>query len=332
MKYIEVIAEESSSKTIVKIAQKAKAQDVRLGSVGEDGMRQMRMLVDDNKLQPVLDMLQSVLGAQHTARIVVLAVEVSLPKTEEEKRKQEKSATSAREALYQEVEKNTRLDLNFLVLVVLSTVVAAIGLIKNNVAVVIGAMVIAPLLGPNLALSLGTALGDISLMRKSVETFLAGILLALFLSAAIGFAGNGSIWHLDVTSPELMSRTAASMDSVALALASGAAAALSLTTGLSSVLVGVMVAVALLPPAATMGLMLGQGNISLAVGAGLLLAVNIVCVNLAGKIIFFVKGIRPRTWLEKETAKRAMAAYILGWIVTLLILMGIIYARRSITV
>ncbi len=126
-----------------------------------------------------------------------------------------------------------------------------------------------------------------------------------------------------------MSRTEVGMDSVVLALASGAAAALSLTTGLSSVLVGVMVAVALLPPAATLGIMLGQGNMSLAIGAGLLLAVNIVCVNLASKVVFFLKGVDPRTWLEKEKAKRAMVVYVLGWIITLIILMPVIYARRS---
>jgi uncharacterized hydrophobic protein (TIGR00341 family) len=202
--------------------------------------------------------------------------------------------------------------------------VAAVGLIENSVAVVIGAMVIAPLLGPNLALSLGTALGDIPLVRKSAQTLFAGISLAVFLSATIG-----SFWPSDLSSPELMSRTEAGLDSVALALASGAAAALSLTTGLSSVLVGVMVAVALLPPAATLGIMLGQGNIHLAVGASLLLAVNVVCVNLASKIVFFVKGVHPRTWLEKEKAKRAVVIYVLGWLVSLLILMLVIYARRS---
>jgi uncharacterized membrane protein len=129
-----------------------------------------------------------------------------------------------------------------------------------------------------------------------------------------------------------MSRTKAGLDSVVLALASGAAAAMSLTTGLSSVLVGVMVAVALLPPAATLGIMLGQGNTGSAVSAGLLLAVNIVCVNLASKIVFFVKGIHPRTWVEKEKAKRAMLVYLLGWLVTLFILMLVIYARRSSTI
>lgn len=324
MKYVEVIAAESSSATVSAIAEKGKAQDFRLGVVGEDGMRQMRMLVNNDKLQLVLDTLQNVLGAQPTARIVVLSVESSLPKADEEERKQEDSATQARESLYEGVEKSSRLDLNFIVLVILSTLVAGIGLIENNVAVLIGAMVIAPLLGPNLALSLGTALGDIPLMRKSMRTLFAGILLTVGLSA-----GLSAIAPYDLPSHELMARSRAGLDSVFLALASGAAAALSLTTGLSSVLVGVMVAVALLPPAAALGIFLGNGNVDLAIGAGLLLLVNVVCVNLASKIVFFVKRIRPRTWLEKEKAKRAMVVYVVGWLVTLFILLVLVYARYS---
>ncbi|MFA5716640.1 MAG: TIGR00341 family protein [Desulfobulbaceae bacterium] len=324
MKYVEVIAEASSAKTVQAVAEKAKAADFRLGAVGEDGMRLMRMLVSDDHLQVALDSLQNTLGAQPTARISVLAVEAFLPKPDEEKRKQEDQATAARESLYEGVEKNARLDSGYLVLVALSTVVAAIGLIENNVAVVIGAMVIAPLLGPNLALSLGTALGDIPLMRKAVQTVFAGILLAVVLSA-----GLGMLWPSGTASREMLLRTEAGLDAVALALASGAAAALSLTTGLSSVLVGVMVAVALLPPAAALGLMLGQGRIDLAVGAGLLLGINIVCINLASKIVFFLKDIRPRTWLEKEKAKRAMVVYTAVWLVTLLLLILAIYARRA---
>jgi uncharacterized hydrophobic protein (TIGR00341 family) len=213
------------------------------------------------------------------------------------------------------VTKNVTLDSNFIVLVILSTVVAAIGLIENNVAVVIGAMVIAPLLGPNIALGLGTALGDTKLMRKALITNLAGVSLAISLSVLIGLS-----WPFDINSAELMARTDVGMDSLALALASGAAAALSMTTGLSSVLVGVMVAVALLPPAATFGLMLGHGEYQLAMGAALLLIANVVCVNLATKLVFLVKGISPRTWWEKEKARRAMRVSILVWLTGLTIL------------
>ena len=322
MKYVEITTDADSSDVVAAIAEKANAMDFRLGVVGKDGMQQMRMLINDDHLQLALDTLQNVLGAHAATHIVVLSVEASLPKPAEEEENKEDSATAARELLYEDVQKGARLDLNFYLLVVLSTIVATIGLIENNIAVVIGAMVITPLLGPNLALSLGTALGDAALMRKSARTLFVGILLAVALSAIFG-----AIWPSPLTSYELMSRTHATLDSILLALASGAAAALSLTTGLSGILVGVMVAVALLPPAATLGIMLGDGNPTLAMGAGLLLAINVVCVNLASKIVFFLKGIHPRTWLEKEKAKRAMLRYVVGWIVTLLILMLLMYAH-----
>lgn len=324
MKYIEIIADAGNTDTIAAICEKAEITDYRPGTIDENNLQQSRILTSDEKLQTILDTLQNVLGTQQNTRIVVLPVETSLPRKEEEKSKQEKSAIATREALYEEAKKNTRLDLNFMVLVFLSTVVAAIGLIENNVAIVIGAMVIAPLLGPNLALSLGTALGDVSLVRKSILTLLSGIALAVILAAAIG-----SFWPSPLDSPELMARTVAGLDSAVLALASGAAAALSITTGLSSVLVGVMVAVALLPPAATLGIMLGQMKYGLAIDAGLLLAINIVCVNLASKIVFFTKGIRPRTSSEKAKASRAMVVYIMGWIIALVILLLVIYADPS---
>ena len=324
MKYVEVIADAGSADTILAISEKVNARDFRLGVPGEDGLQQMRMLVSDNALQQPLDTLQHVLGAQPSARIVVMPIEAYLPKPEDKSDSKEGSAVTSRESLYQEVEKGARIDFNFFLLVILSTAVATIGLIEDNIAVVIGAMVIAPLLGPNLALSLGTALGDVDLMRKSIRTLALGIAIAIGISVNIGW-----FWPGELNSHELMARTEANLDSIALALASGAAATLSLTTGLSSVLVGVMVAVALLPPSVTLGIMLGKGEMQLAIGAGLLLAINIVCVNLASKLVFFFKGFRPRTWLEKERAKLAMMRYLFVWVVTLAALLFFIYLRST---
>jgi uncharacterized hydrophobic protein (TIGR00341 family) len=324
LKYIEIIAKSGSESTISAIANKVKALDFRVGVLGDDGMQQMRMLVSDNKLQETLDTLQTVLGAQPTARIIVLSVYADLPKIKDEVKNNDATSNTVRESLYQEVEKGSQLDFNFVLLVILATTVAAIGLIENNVAVVIGAMVIAPLLGPNLALSLGTALGDRHLMLSSVKTLSIGILIAIGMSVLIGL-----LWPGQFNNHEIMSRTNASLDSIALALASGAAATLSLTTGLSGVLVGVMVAVALLPPAVTLGIMIGNWQVHLATGAGLLLAINIVCVNLASKSVFLFKGVRPRTWVEKEKAKKAMVAYILGWLFTLTALLVFIFIRQN---
>jgi uncharacterized hydrophobic protein (TIGR00341 family) len=323
MKLIEVIAQRGSVGTVSIISEKYKARDFRLGREGEDGRLAMRMLVTDEKVQAVLDALQNVLGAQPSARIIVFPVDATLPSGTSDAEKEEDKASTTREAMYASVDKNARLDINFVVLVMLSTVVAAIGLVEDNVAVVIGAMVIAPLLGPNLAFGLGTALGDVHLMNKSLKSLFAGLAIAISLSLLIGL-----LWPFEDTA-ELLARADVGIDSLALALASGAAAALSLTTGLPSVLVGVMVAVALLPPAATVGLTLGHGQIDYAIGAALLLAANIVCVNLAAKIVFLVKGIQPRTWSEKTKAKRAMTIYILVWIITLLLLTAAILARTQ---
>jgi uncharacterized hydrophobic protein (TIGR00341 family) len=183
-------------------------------------------------------------------------------------------------------------------------------------------MVIAPLLGPNLALALSTALGDVELMIRSLKTMVIGFIIALSLSFALG-----AVWQGELNSFELMSRTRVGFDSIALALVSGAAAVLSMATGLSSVLVGVMVAVALLPPCAVVGIMLGAGEYDLAAGAGLLLAVNIVCVNLSAKLVFLFKGVGPRTWYEKKKAKKAMISYLTFWCLSLTFLAFIIYQR-----
>jgi len=186
MKYIELVADKGSADTVAAIAEKIEAYDFRLGEAGKDGMRPMRLLVADDKLQSVLDSLQKMLGSRPSARVMVLPVEIVLPTPSEQERKEEDAAVEAREALYEEVEKNVRLDLNLAVLVALSTIVAAIGLIESNVTVVIGAMVIAPLLGPNLAFGLGTALGDISLMRKSALTTSAGVAIRCGKPGAFG--------------------------------------------------------------------------------------------------------------------------------------------------
>lgn len=324
VKVVEVITDAGNADSVAAIASQHEVLDQWIGPPSEDGRICVRLLVPPEARQPVLDALQSTLGGRERSRVVVQPVEAVWPQPEASRQ----SATqTTREELYAQVEKGARLDTTFLVLVVLSTIVAAIGLVQDNVAVVIGAMVIAPLLGPNIALALGAALGDRALMGRALGTNLAGMGVALALSFVIGY-----LWPepLLTISSELRARTDVGLAGVALALASGAAAVLSLTTGLSSVLVGVMVAVALLPPTASMGLLLGSQHPREALGAALLLAVNVVCVNLAAKLVLLVQGVRPRTWLEKAQARQSMTAYLLFWAVSLALLLGAIYVRHRV--
>jgi len=141
----------------------------------------------------------------------------------------------------------------------------------------------------------------------------------------------GLIWPLPIETQEVLILTEANYAGTAIALASGAAAALSLVTGTSGVLVGVMVAVALMPPAVTIGLMLSIGNLPLALGATLLLAVNIVCINLSAKLVFLITGIRPRDWLEARKARQSQTLYPLMWIMLLALLVAALFFRPTAT-
>ena len=322
MKIVEVVADDSYIDSIKNIVKKNDVPDFWVVSSENEGRKVVRILVKPEQRQTILDALQGILSTSLSARVVVIPVEATLPREEEPEKKTKiiSAAETTREELYNSIGKNAHLNRTYLLLIFLSTVVVAIGLLKDNVAVVIGAMVIAPLLGPNLALALGTALGDTDLMWKAFKTGLAGMSLALVLSILIGI-----FWPLNVESRELLARTYVGLDSAVLAMASGAAAVISLTSGIPSILVGVMVAVALLPPAATMGLMLGAGQTDLAYGAAFLLAVNIVAINLSAKLAFLIQGIKPRTWLEKKKAKQSMLSYIIIWVLTLAALLFVIY-------
>ncbi|WP_018861572.1 TIGR00341 family protein [Thioalkalivibrio sp. ALJ3] len=326
-KIIEVVGPAGHLDTVLGIAD-GLAVDVLWHGVDENRDRMaVHMLVSTEYRQRLLDDLYRVLGAVETARIMVLPVEAVLPDPLQDSSADEKDAARtgkkaraiSREELYTNVAGGADLTGQFVVLTVLSTIVAAIGLLEDNVAVVIGAMVIAPLLGPNLALALGTSMADTRLIGRSLRTNLVGLGGAILIGILLA-----TVTSVDVGARELQMRTEVGLDSVALALASGAAAVLSLTTGLPTVLVGVMVAVALLPPAATVGIMLGSGEFSAAYMAFLLLAVNVVCVNLSAKLVFLYQGVRPRGRAQREAAAQSMAGYLLLWAVTLALLVFLI--------
>jgi uncharacterized hydrophobic protein (TIGR00341 family) len=231
MKKIEIYADVGHVDTVKGIVEQYEIRDFWPGAENEEGRISMRLLVDDDTRQVVMDALQAALGGSETTRMVISPVEAVLPKPSddgdsEEKRK--KSGTLTREELYNSIEKNAELTNTYLLLVGLSTFVVAIGLLADNVAVVIAAMVIAPLLGPNLALSFSTSLGDTELVWKSLKTLIAGLLLAFIISLVIGY-----FWQKGFESRELLDRTRVNLASVALALASGYAAVLSMVTGLS---------------------------------------------------------------------------------------------------
>jgi uncharacterized hydrophobic protein (TIGR00271 family) len=158
-------------------------------------------------------------------------------------------------------------------------------------------MVIAPLLGPLLGTILGVAVGERGLFARALRAGAAGIALAVAVGVLLGLMLPFGI------AGELAKRATVGFDDIALALAAGAAAVLSLTAGVASVLVGVMVAVALMPPATAIGLFLGKGAWLMAGDAAVLLAVNLVALHLSGQIVFLVQGVKPRTRYRQAKVK-----------------------------
>ncbi len=288
-------------------------------------------LIDSGYAEKVMDIFERKFGKTEGFRLIVFPVEASLPREVEDEKppekagsKKKKTSRISREELYEDIVENSRLNNVFLVMALLSTIVVIVGLLKDNPAVIIGAMVIAPFLGPNVALSLSNVLADKKLGLDSFKTLVAGILVVLFISII-----TGAITTIDPNIPEIASRTQPDLLDILLALASGAAGVLAFTTGASAVVIGVMVAVALLPPLTVFGLLLGTGEYNLAVGAFLLFITNIICVNLAGIGTFLLQGVSPRTWYAADKARKATKKSLALWILTLILLAVIIYTWSS---
>lgn len=318
MHLIEIFTETSLVDSYAAAADQADAEIVTRNE-GTDGHAALKILVTTGDPQSLLDTLQRLTPEDGKTRIVMMVPELVLPQPKSDENSPSRSDATTREELYKQIEQDARVDGVFLVLVVLSTVVAALGLLSDNVAVIIGAMMIAPLLGPNLSLALAVALGDLVLLRRAVVANAIGVALTVGTGITVGVAWPGTLM-----SHELLLRTDVGLDSVVLALTAGAAAVLSLTTRLPTVLVGVVIAAAFLPPAATIGLMVGAHNWPLAIGATTLLAVNIVCVSLAAQIVFLIRGVRPRTWLERARVRQSVAINLVLWVLMLAGLVAVI--------
>ncbi len=291
-----------------------------LRPAGNDAL--VRFLVDASRAEAISDLMSQRFSARAGFHLVVLPVDAALPAPESPpdviikgRRRHALAPRISRDELYQVLSDSAHINWVFIVAVALSTIVAAIGLVRGDVAVIIGAMVIAPLLGPNMALTLASTLGDEKLAWRSLRAIAAGIGVALVLSILLGW-----LLHVDPAVDEIQRRTHVDLADIVLALAAGSAGALAFTTGLPAAVIGVMVAVAVLPPVVAAGLMIGSGEFVLAAHAVTLAVTNVTCINLAGVATFLVQRVRPRTWWEAERARRATRLAVGSWLAMLAIL------------
>ena len=300
---------------------------------GGKGDQSIHLLVDVELTEKILQDLETRFSGYEDYRIVLFPVSATLPLQPPDEKKDEKEHSNtekesegkrlkriSRDELYVKIEEGVDFSWVYLVLIALSCIVAANGLIRDSGAMVIGAMVIAPILGPNVGLALATTLGDKWLMKRSFRSILYGFSLGMVLSIIMGM-----MFHINPEVYEINSRTTVSFADIALGLAAGVAGCLSFTRGISAAVIGVMVAVALLPPMVATGLLLGSGMYELALGAGLLTFTYIICVNLAGVVTFLLQGIKPKSFSQRKEGEELSRYAIIIWLILLAILALIIY-------
>ena len=308
----------------------------------------INILIRREKTETILNFLQKEFSHLPDFRTILMPVEAALPlpetpvnlsldsQDEEEEgfileellerlTPQELADRLSRQEIYSDVSDISRTSNIYIIMIVLSSIVASIGILNNNVAVIIGAMVIAPLLGPNVALSLATVLGDVDLALNGIKTTMVGIITSLIISIFLGLT-----FPVDTSIPELLLRTSVGLGSVTLAFSSGIVGALALIVGFRTTLIGVMVAVALLPPLVSFGLLIGSGNFYLASGALLLFLVNLICVNLAGVITFYQQKIRPIDPVKLKRSKKMTYGALILWLSLLGFFILTILSRRGV--
>lgn len=193
--------------------------------------------------------------------------------------------------------------------VVLSGAIATLGLINDSPAVIIGAMVVAPLMSPILGVGLGSITADARLARDSASALIRGALISVILAALLTLSNIylPFVPSLAEIPNEILSRTQPTPNDLIIALAGGLAAAYALSQPhLSATLPGVAIATALMPPLSVIGIGIALGRWDIAGGATLLFLTNAVTIAFAAILVFFLEGFTPRKLQDEERLPRTL--------------------------
>lgn len=217
--------------------------------------------------------------------------------------------------------------MDYFILIILSCTIATFGLIIDSAAVIIGAMLVAPLMSPILSLSMASISGRSRLFRRSLTAILEGSGMAIILSAILAFFSYRLPYGVLAEIPsEVLARTSPSPLDLGIALAGGAAAAYALAhPRLTAALPGVAIATALMPPLCTTGIGIAFMDTSIIFGAFLLFVTNFVSISFAGIITFAAMGFGPRNITEnKQKVSRSFSISA-----TLVIIIGLLLAALA---
>ncbi|MGC2122911.1 MAG: TIGR00341 family protein, partial [Xanthobacteraceae bacterium] len=198
-----------------------------------------------------------------------------------------------RDAIRTSIREASRPSGTFWVMNALATVIACYGLFSNSAAVVIGAMVVAMLLGPIAGIALGLTDKDHALLGAALSCLVGGIAWILLVAVVIGAI------HRDAPlTEEIISRTSPTLFDLMIALAGGAAGGIAtVSPRIGAAIVGVAIATALVPPLAASGILLARGDFDLAWNAFVLALTNVIAIQFAFSVVLWLNGFRGQTYV-----------------------------------
>ncbi|MFI4860563.1 MAG: TIGR00341 family protein [Phycisphaerales bacterium JB063] len=219
-------------------------------------------------------------------------------------------------SLVERVQGASKWNFDFVALICLSTLIATLGLMQNSVAVVIGAMLVAPLMTPLVGCGLSVVQGNGRLIREAIHAVLLGFVLAFSIAVAMGYL----IPHAGVTT-QMLARGQPNMLDLGVAFVSGMAAAYATARpNLSGALPGVAIAAALVPPISTSGVALAHGDYITSAGASLLFVTNIVAIVLGAAISLYAVGMQPA---HLHTSKKRWTRHAAMSLIMLVVLLSV---------
>lgn len=202
--------------------------------------------------------------------------------------------------VYKSIRRAARPDADYFVMIGLAAGIAALGLLLNSPAVIIGAMLVAPLMAAIVGLGMGVVMGDMRLLKIAASATLRGMLLAVGIGLVAGWLAIDP-----APTAEILGRTRPTLLDLGVALISGAAGAYALCRkDVSTSLPGVAIAAALVPPLTTVGIGLSKANLAVAGGALLLFLTNLVAISAASAAVFLLLGFRPAAEVERISILR----------------------------
>ncbi len=207
-----------------------------------------------------------------------------------------------------EISNSAATSFDYYLLVILSGSIASMGLLMNSAAVIIGAMLLAPLMSPIIGIGLASVLADRKLLQKSLRGLVGGALLAVAIATLITLVNRAlPLISMNELPAEILNRTRPSPLDLGIALAGGLAAAYALTRpSLSATLPGVAIATALMPPLCTIGTGVALGRMDVALGATLLFVTNAVAIAFASAVVFLLRGLNPNYVIGQGKLPRSL--------------------------